>query len=1460
MTTKASKVLLATGLGALVVLGLALPPLAEAQTGGAAKAPAAKPTAKAATTAKGTTTKTAADAGAPKAAADAGTLAAVTTDGGEADAATAEAPASTGAQYANLAAPRKTLPPPPPPTVEQVRALEALKAQAQVYEKGAKDYRDTISSIVQLHYEQKKKEVLSGLDREIGIEKGELRKARDTAIERLEAFVAKYSGTRANDPASPDAMYRLASLYEERARGEDAKEDLLEGLKPAIALYKRIIREYPKYKELAGVFYFLGHAYNDSGRIDEGQQVWRALVCANKYTYPTPPDPKNPDADTILGMPQDKKESEWIAWRHRYPMPESLRKGGPDTKFLDPFPKECKPLAQPSLKVGEEPRYVAEVWWQIGNWEFDQLDLGSGRVLSRDEPDLVALPPVYGYNRAASAYNHSLEFKKPPLYGVALYKYSWTLFKQQRYDAATREFIHLLLYTDEQQKLTGDPGADFRAEAFTYIAGSLTNVDFKGPEADDPYVPRPDIIDTESNPAVAEQKLRVAIERVKDPTLIPQDKPWTIEIYKALALEYRSLNHYDSAIEVYTAILKKWPMDPTAPDVQAAVAETYDMMLVTKKPGTPEHDVIAAKALEARTALVNYIGNTAWVDANKDNPAAIQNAERLVKGGLRQAAVQHTTNGRAALQDASQSSDPKFVAERLTNALSEYRLAVLGWQGYLKQDENAPDAYESRYWLADARRQTVRIQVVLHKLKAEQYPEPQPREIDDARAAAIDVRDSNEDDKFIDNAALWVVDLADVKRDLEYVRFEETKGAQGIDQRTEVRFTGGEGADKKVEKAPVPPQIIDGIRARDEYVERVPTNLDVNKNALTFGFYSAEVFFLYGQFEEARARFEPMYRDHCGKDEYGYKAWEKLITMSNLSQDAERSRQLAEAEKTKSCAVNAEQQSKGALIVNPTLQEAAYVKARDKFKAAQAAPAGPEKARLWREAAGLYEAALSAAPGRDEAPEAAMNAAYAYKQIGEYQKAIDLYTKFIDEYGSDARLNALQKGDPKTKAGPDPKRYQERLSYLNDAFDALSNTYFGFFNYQRAAETYDKISANDRFDDAKRKVAARNAMVLYAKMGQREKMMGQYRVLQKLKLSPEEKATADYDVAKYDYQQWNSQAADTGANRQSRLAAEQALQGFYASNKNNAGAGKQSLEAAYLVAKLKKTGGDVGYRTWFKTTQGAWESLRAKGTTEGDKPAALQPPYADYGAEAEFTLLDEEIKDKYDFETGRHKYTGSVEDVIGKYEVDKSGARKQTKKGKYQLNAEDADKYDQKLSHIADTYPSLDWVPAAIARKGTLFDSLRMGLYNTVPPALKYFTPQQEALLKKLEDSGRDDLMMQADELRDRVKEGWRSQKEVELAASDEIMVRNYATAVALARQYNVKNPTVSHAIARLAYFTDILGDVKMKGYVEKTRDPNDPAKAKMLSYSDGMYVQARSGIALLPPTNGNGSPLPVAP
>src|SRR5262249_27921428 len=180
-------------------------------------------------------------------------------------------------------------------------------------------------------------------------------------------------------------------------------------------------------------------------------------------------------------------------------------------------------------------------------------------------------------------------------------------------------------------------------------------------------------------------------------------------------------------------------------------------------------------------------------------------------------------------------------------------------------------------------------------------------------------------------------------------------------------------------------------------------------------YYVAEQFFLYGQFDQARERYNQMWKDNCKRNEYGYKAWERLITMAAITRNADESMRLAEAEKKNSCAFTADQTAASEGLIKPIGQEAAYVKARLKFEEACEAKAGspcknpeaPSKRKTWREAGELYEAALNAAPARRDAPEGAMNAAYAYKQIGEHHKTISLYHQFITHYGSNQQTTTL---------------------------------------------------------------------------------------------------------------------------------------------------------------------------------------------------------------------------------------------------------------------------------------------------------------------------------------------------------------------------------------------------------------------------------------------------------------------
>ena len=140
---------------------------------------------------------------------------------------------------------------------------------------------------------------------------------------------------------------------------------------------------------------------------------------------------------------------------------------------------------------------------------------------------------------------------------------------------------------------------------------------------------------------------------------------------------------------------------------------------------------------------------------------------------------------------------------------------------------------------------------------------------------------------------------------------------------------------------------------------------------------------------------------------------------------------------------------------------------------------------------------------------------------------------------------------------------------------------------------------------------------------------------------------------------------------------------------------------------------------------------------------------------------------------------------------------------KYNDDAKDAEKYHTKLKRIADvnTYGSIEYVTAALARQGSLYDSLRTGLFNTREPALKLFNASEEKTLKQLENSGNDDLVDKAAEFRDKRTQLWRQKRDQELTSADTIMIQRYVNAITIAKKFNVRTGAVNKALQRLAFF-----------------------------------------------------------
>jgi hypothetical protein len=213
---------------------------------------------------------------------------------------------------------------------------------------------------------------------------------------------------------------------------------------------------------------------------------------------------------------------------------------------------------------------------------------------------------------------------------------------------------------------------------------------------------------------------------------------------------------------------------------------------------------------------------------------------------------------------------------------------------------------------------------------------------------------------------------------------------------------------------------------------------------------------------------------------------------------------------------------------------------------------------------------------------------------------------------------------------------------------------------------------------------------------------------------------------------------------------------------------------------------------------------------------AVAPTEASLAAQREFSALDQEIATTFDYEAGFHHYQGTSVEVVAAYQND----------------ADHAVTLYRKLQRIVDVYQSPEWATAAIARQGSLYDSLRSGLYNTRAPQLQIFDPQTEAILRKAEASDNPDLQEKARALREKVFNAWRDRRDQELNSADQIMIDRYGNAFVLARRYGVSGAGVARATRRLAFFADALGEPKMRSYTANVRD---------LGYTDGMFQRLQA-------------------
>jgi len=1367
----------------------------------------------------------------------------------------------------------------PPITPGQETNLQQLSYEADAYKKGASGYAKAVGQIIRQRYEQKRKARLSSMQENIEKDQAELKRARLDTIERLKAFLAKYPDVPEH---TPEAMFRLAALYEEQAVEVDLDpgdqqytQKLRAAYAPAETLYRDIITKFPTYSNRASVQFFLGALLSDTGRAPESQFVWRALVCSNHYQYPLPPPKDDAEAkarekwkDGIPPMVQDHDAAFWEAWTEKRMMgaapkakPKPLKPGQKapppvitegEESYRDPYPDDCVAMSAPVAPGETEPRFVSQTWWRIGEFHYSR-----GDEQAQDEGYLGAGP--YRYNRALSAYEHAVKTTNETVKVFTMYKIAWTYFKQTRYNAARQQFLALLNYFDEQHKKGGGSGDEqMRQDAYDYSASSLTYLnmepDPKKPGSyrartplgyDDPgpnepsEIESPDVFGTYSG-AELEEKLQIALDRVQDPKVIPQDKPWTPRVYKALAAEFESDEAQLSAIRAYELILKKWPCDPEAPQYQQKIALLYDL-LALKAQAQSEKDAYAAQALDARTKLLDYVGkDSKWVECNKSNPDAIRAAEALMSEGVKNAAGNHTNRARVYFSKAKGYPEgSKDYLENLRKSREEYQLALKGWRAYLVQDPDSADAYESKYWIADSLHKII---VVTHAMGEKL----DPKQVKEARDAAIEVRDSNLDDKYLKFAAYFAIDVVDRLAEEGLDAYKKSGCTPGVGFEVIDDPTGEPGdacvsdavkesrEEKRIWIRPMPEPILATLREREDYVAHVPPSVDPEGNSLRYRYHIADMLYRYGRWSEATPRFEQLWKENCGKNDYGFDAWYRLVVMSNLQENTTRSIELTKAtEGPKSCAITEEQKIKEKDFTTKTNIVARYKEADDAFEAAEKETDPKIKAQKYREAAAKYEVALKVAPSHPLAPRGAMNSAYCYKQVNEYKKAAEVYRFFLDKYGKEEDLIAYRDGNAKKGIKKDPDQFKTRLDYTKKALGELGRTYLQAFDYPSAAKHYEEVSGRTLLDTGERRDAAYNSIALQANLGNRDKMLAARKTFFGFNPSAAERAEVDFLVAEFEYKQFRANPKDNAQ----RGKAITALDGYYTQYKAQGPAARYVIEVAYDMATLRKDANEANFRDWYKKTIDAWP-LFASGNKE-----AQSSRQSDFAAEAAYFFINERIEKEWDNvpgQTPKVKYEGTGKDVIKRLEADD---KKRVK-------------YIEDLENVVKTYLSPKWTPVAYAREGSVNDTMRSALARA---KVEVFDPADKKKIEDLEKKAQktlenpdaspadqaaaQKLLERADEIRTNVNKAWVDTRKKYYDVLEPEMIDRYARAYLRGKQFNVKDPWVTKAVQRLAYYEDQLTTQKVGSYLVQV----EKDFAGKFKYKPEMFKQARPGAISAP-------------
>jgi tetratricopeptide (TPR) repeat protein len=1016
----------------------------------------------------------------------------------------------------------------PPPTAEQVVALHEMEAEVDRFTKSGQSYRSAIVSILRREYAQRRRDREQGYSRQIREEERLQNDAREAAIRAFERFIRRYP----DDPTyTADAMFRLGELYYERsaitfAEATDADPSATEGhpdFAPTINLYRDLVARFPGYRRIDGVYYLIGYCLNEMGNLEEARLAWLNLVCANRFTYTGAP--------VAPAAPEEPEPAEDPNAAH--PAAEILAAPAPEAPFVDPY-IDCQPIRP-------DAEFISETWLRIGEYHFD-FDF---------EPHFL--------ERAVSAYSKVLANPEDRNYNLALYKVAWAYYRASRYPEAIAHFTQLVDWSDREQERTGRAGSELRAEAIQYLGITFAYDDWNENQL-------PDI----------NEGLPSAIQRLQDASLLPQDRPWTAEVYFHTGQVFFDQAQYQLAIDVWRLALERFPLHHRAPEIVGMIARAY------RRLGDQQRE------LDASRQLAQFGPGSDWYDNNAEHPIEQRRAEELAEQALIQQALHHHQIATTLRRRAVQNQDEAMLQQ----AINEYNLAAEAYRHYIELYPNSPNAYELQYNLADA------------LFWSEQYEQ--------AAEAYAAVRDSNLDDQYLSEAARRVVESLKRLLDSAVSRGEIVIPTEPPEPA---------GTPRRVAPVQMPELVQRVAQAREVYLARIDDRADTENVRESYEYNNALLLYVYGYWPQAQERFRRIYLERCSGpngSEEGRIAWQNLYNMAVALEDAAEVERLARDVRDRNCTFTSDGTpierdeaycasergrqdpvcTAGEVLTDLRFRTAMdlYRRARGSLPADQLCPE-----TVSDEARGYYEQsatemvnAVNATPNHPQAPQALIQAAVALECTSRYDSASRIYTRVIDEVGARRPANDEEE--------------QQLTNILASAYFRLAFTANRFFDYDRAIQNYRILADDRRFAGAEQAQVRTDALINAARILEYQQNYQQaadyYRRAADVVSDTDTRRLAHYRVAEMSFR------------RRDWAGTVREMQSFIDRYRNDGGAGELLVTAAWRIAEARQQlRQERDYRAALQNVVAVFER-------SGQQPGSLA---AEYAAQARFTIANEAL-------------------------------------------------------------------------------------------------------------------------------------------------------------------------------------------------------------------------------------------